>query len=205
MEEILASIRRIIAEDGGDQASPGAAAGQQRDRMDVSRDAHMAEPASDDDDVLELTEVVDTPDADGAAMSEQRPETSPDSGGLDDFEIEQEEVVEEVLVIDDEDPLDAREPRQPDFGDDARSDARSELEERLVSAGTAAAAAAAFAGLGGSRLSGETIVGGNTLDAIVRELLRPLLKQWLDTHLPAIVDDAVRDEIARIAREARPD
>jgi cell pole-organizing protein PopZ len=42
--------------------------------------------------------------------------------------------------------------------------------------------------------SGET-----SLEGLVREMLRPMLAQWLETNLPAIVDRMVQDEIARIA------
>jgi hypothetical protein len=38
----------------------------------------------------------------------------------------------------------------------------------------------------------------NPLEEVVREMLRPILKQWLDDHLPAIVDDHVKREITRI-------
>jgi cell pole-organizing protein PopZ len=39
---------------------------------------------------------------------------------------------------------------------------------------------------------------GNTLEALVRELLRPVLKDWLDQHLPEMVEGLVAREIARI-------
>ena len=38
----------------------------------------------------------------------------------------------------------------------------------------------------------------NPLEDMVREMLRPLLKQWLDDHLPGIVDEHVKREIHRI-------
>jgi cell pole-organizing protein PopZ len=38
----------------------------------------------------------------------------------------------------------------------------------------------------------------NPLEEMVREMLRPLLKQWLDDHLPGIVDEHVKREITRI-------
>ena len=38
----------------------------------------------------------------------------------------------------------------------------------------------------------------NPLEDMVRELLRPILKQWLDDHLPAMVDEHVKREITRI-------
>jgi cell pole-organizing protein PopZ len=36
------------------------------------------------------------------------------------------------------------------------------------------------------------------LEALVREMLKPILKEWLDEHLPAIVEQLVTREIARI-------
>ena len=39
-----------------------------------------------------------------------------------------------------------------------------------------------------------------TLEDVVREMLRPLLKQWLDDNLPQIVEASVREEVERIAR-----
>jgi uncharacterized protein len=38
----------------------------------------------------------------------------------------------------------------------------------------------------------------NPLEAMVRDMLRPVLKDWLDQHLPAIVDEHVKREIGRI-------
>ena len=39
---------------------------------------------------------------------------------------------------------------------------------------------------------------GNPLEDMIREMLRPVLKQWLDEHLPGIVDEHVKREINRI-------
>ena len=38
----------------------------------------------------------------------------------------------------------------------------------------------------------------NPLEEMVREMLKPILKQWMDEHLPGIVDDHVKREISRI-------
>ncbi len=43
---------------------------------------------------------------------------------------------------------------------------------------------------------------GPTIEDVVREELRPLLKDWLDQHLPAIVERLVRAEIERVAGRA---
>ena len=40
--------------------------------------------------------------------------------------------------------------------------------------------------------------GDGPLEAVVREMLRPMLKEWLDTRLPEMVEDMVAKEIARI-------
>ena len=44
--------------------------------------------------------------------------------------------------------------------------------------------------------------GGPTLEDLVREEMRPLLKSWLDTHLPGMVERVVRSEIERLAGRA---
>ncbi len=46
--------------------------------------------------------------------------------------------------------------------------------------------------------SGET-----SLEGMVREMLRPMMAQWLDAHLPEIVERMVKEEIARIAGKKR--
>jgi len=38
----------------------------------------------------------------------------------------------------------------------------------------------------------------NPLEDMVREMLKPILKQWLDDHLPGLVDEHVKREISRI-------
>ncbi len=43
----------------------------------------------------------------------------------------------------------------------------------------------------------------NTLEGVVREMLRPMLKEWLDSNLPDIVEQMVAREISRIAGGGR--
>lgn len=42
------------------------------------------------------------------------------------------------------------------------------------------------------------VAGSDTLEGLVRELLKPMLKDWLDANLPAIVERVVAQEVARI-------
>ena len=55
-------------------------------------------------------------------------------------------------------------------------------------------------GLGGSRRWS----GGRPLDEIVCDLLRPLLRTWLDENLPGIVERLVQAEIARVSPRSGP-
>src|SRR3712207_745696 len=45
----------------------------------------------------------------------------------------------------------------------------------------------------------QQAVGEGPLEAVVKEMLRPMLKEWLDTRLPEIVEQMVAREIARIS------
>ena len=66
----------------------------------------------------------------------------------------------------------------------------------LISASTVAAVDSAFNALA------HTVIGQNarTLEDLVKEMLRPLLKSWLDDNLPGVVDRIVRAEIERVSR-----
>ncbi len=81
-------------------------------------------------------------------------------------------------------------------------------EDRLVSQATASASAAAFSSMASQlqrpRRAPDMLMGnaGLTLEEIVRDELRPLLKNWLDANLSGIVERLVREELDRIAREA---
>jgi cell pole-organizing protein PopZ len=48
----------------------------------------------------------------------------------------------------------------------------------------------------------HTVLGNNarTLEDLVKEMLRPMLKSWLDDNLPGLVDRIVRAEIERVSR-----
>jgi cell pole-organizing protein PopZ len=168
MEEILASIRRIISEDDTEspaaaapppvpspEPAPAPAASAAAEPLPVAEDDEEEFAASDlDDEELELTEKVE---------SHGDLDVYPPSAGIE---------------------APTREPEPAELG-------------ALVSAPAAAAAAAAFGRLSGSMAMPAP---GRTLEDVVRELLRPLLQQWLDENLPGIVQRAVDAEVSRIAR-----
>jgi cell pole-organizing protein PopZ len=70
------------------------------------------------------------------------------------------------------------------------------LDRGLISTSTMAAVDSAFNSLA------QTVIGQNarTLEDLVKEMLRPLLKSWLDDNLPGVVDRIVRAEIERVSR-----
>ena len=78
-----------------------------------------------------------------------------------------------------------------------------EAEEALIGAKTREAMQQNFAALAMLAQPGKApqIVrsGETSLEGLVREMLRPMLAQWLDDNLPAMVEDLVKAEIARIA------
>jgi uncharacterized protein len=167
MEEILASIRRIISEED--------------------------QPESGGSDVLELSQTTEpnasfeeTPD-DGfdmeAAMRDIPPATqAAPARPVEDF----------VLV----------ESADDDFAEPAAPSAPARplaQEPGLVSDPAAQQAAGALGKLIGSL----TLSSDSTVEGLVKDLLRPMLKEWLDANLPQIVESVVQKEVERIRRMAR--
>lgn len=82
--------------------------------------------------------------------------------------------------------------------------------EELVSTVAAAASAEAFSGLAKAVEQDETAArrlpvseGGETIEDMVRAMLKPMLSEWLDAHLPDIVERLVEEEIQRLSRAGR--
>jgi len=82
-------------------------------------------------------------------------------------------------------PAYAQRPYEPDVADEA-----------LISDNTTAAVNSAFNTLAQTVL----VQNGRTLEDLVREMLRPMLKVWLDDNLPGMVERLVRAEIERVSR-----
>ena len=193
MEEILASIRRIIAEDNdapvtaddppaqdAKPAAPAAALGPATVAAEPAAASAPVATAAKEDDVLELTEVV-----------EEEPPVTP--------------ATPEPVILENhpEEPVMSVEADLPET-----QAAQSAAErDRLLSNTTAAASVAALSQLvvRPRDKSGELPLGAadRTLEDMVRELIRPMLKDWLDEHLPTTVERIVKDEVGRLVREAQ--
>ncbi len=75
------------------------------------------------------------------------------------------------------------------------------LEAPILSRQSQAQAESAFQHLSDALLARAT--GDRSLEEMTRDMLRSMLKQWLDANLPGIVEDMVREEIQRVARRGR--
>lgn len=209
MEEILASIRRIIADDDAKGATPASVEPLPRPApspvvmtptppvtppspVEFLRDIPPAppEPVAAEEgsaDILELTEDMRAPEPPAmpfttvdpqpdVVFSEPPPEPEP--------EIEPERVELDATA---HDPLE--EARQT-------LSAQMETDRPLLSRSTSAAVDSAFASLTHTVLSQNA----RTLDDLVKDMLRPMLKSWLDDNLPSLVERLVRAEIERVSR-----
>jgi cell pole-organizing protein PopZ len=92
-------------------------------------------------------------------------------------------------------PERGQEPRFAQEAGPAAPEAAPE-EAPLVSADTGAKVGAAFDALAGSMALRDP----EMIERLARELLRPMLKTWLDDNLPVVVERLVRAEIERVAR-----
>jgi len=211
MEEILASIRRIIADDDTGKAKPPeapkpvqvsasppvaavpsrpvpapvppAVANNQRDidamLADLDAKPKVSPPPAPD--VLDLTEAMTA-----TAAAPPAPNFRTIDGASD--------------VVFSDRASEAPPPAEPPARvvEEARREftQTSVPDQGLISNATMSAVDSAFNSLA------HTVLGNNarTLEDLVKEMLRPMLKSWLDDNLPSMVERIVRAEIERVSR-----
>ncbi len=216
MEEILASIRRLIAEDEAELGAASPSGEERRPLSGRSARSWSAAPAAKEPDAVpsetgarqaeaharsagqeegarassELesagyasTMQAEAADALGASDAESQLATSDEP-----FLAEESMEHSEVFV--------AREPQEADLLIEAETPA---FASALVSADAAASITAQFQSLAASRVLNDS----GLLHEYAREMLRPMLKAWLDDNLPGLVERLVRAEIERVARGGR--
>jgi uncharacterized protein len=199
MEEILASIRRIIAEDDSERTvrpaeaasvelNPNAAAtspeAERATGPSYSPPAPETPPArigalsgnakaARSSTVLDLTEpMVSTASRPAAPAVDSSPAPVPPAPPIDHA------VADEAVSV-------------------SQSGGAHDAERGvLISSATSAAVDSAFNALAQTVL----VHNARTLEDLVREMLRPMLKVWLDDNLPGMVERLVRAEIERVSR-----
>ncbi|SEH16787.1 hypothetical protein SAMN05428974_1908 [Sphingopyxis sp. YR583] len=97
---------------------------------------------------------------------------------------------DDILDLQDEEDLAETVHAPEELVSEASADAARQSLEALTAAVTPAVAAATVA---------APSVAGRTMEDVVLDALRPMLKQWLDANLPALVEAMVAKEISRIA------
>jgi cell pole-organizing protein PopZ len=219
MEEILASIRRIIADDEAKPAAakPEAAAPPKPVMKDIPpsalapppRPASVPKPApappppapapapasnsQDDIDAMLASLDAATPEA------EIRPAPQPEP---DVFELTDEMALPDPPTppaapfnkIEPADDIEFSESRHRQPTPDPSFD--SPPQQPILSRSTVSAVESAFNSLANTVLSNNA----RTLEDLVKEMLRPMLKSWLDDNLPGLVERIVKAEIERVSR-----
>ena len=158
MEDILASIRRILNED---EAAPGAAA------------APPAAPSA---------PAAPAPQAEAAPL-----------------------ILTEEMMVSPPVPAPEAPSHMPASPEPTPAPAPMPSADALLAPAVAAAAAASVGRLLQAVSADRTATvtrGGPSIEDVVREELRPLLKDWLDQHLPGMVERLVRAEIERVVGRA---
>lgn len=208
MEEILASIRRIISEDeepageeaAAEEAAPAEVEAAGDPEPEPEPDPEPVAEVESEEDVLELTERVDE-----EPLELPRVDALEEDGDLVIFEAEDEVAREPEPVVEAPEPVAPSPEPAPKPEPEPAPVALNDVDEMadLVSEPVAAAATSAFGSLISNMVIAQRPGEGLTLEALVRELLKPMLKEWLDDNLATIVEAKVADEVARLAGRAR--
>ena len=190
MEEILASIRRIISDD---EAKPeeAAQAAEPAPEPEPAPVAAAPEPEPIDDDVLDLG----TEAAFVAPPVVPEPEPVPQPQFESDIDFADPAPPPVVAMPAPPPPPDPEPAPTPVFASNPQAiDMASLLSDQTSSAVTNA-----FGQLANTVLSNNA----RTLEDLVKDMLKPMLKGWLDDNLPGMVERLVRAEIERVARGGR--
>jgi len=231
MEEILASIRRIIADDEAKPpvaekpASPAAPAKPEKPAAPAAKAPAMADippsaiPAAQAAAAKAAPPpATPAPPAAAPAVSNSQDDIDALLNGLDEATSPEEvrpplpdgdvfELTDDMAVpepppppafqkVEPQDDLEFSEtrgaPRQPAFEPPPFESAAPQILSRT----TVSAVESAFNSLANTVLSNNA----RTLEDLVKEMLRPMLKSWLDDNLPGLVERIVKAEIERVSR-----
>jgi cell pole-organizing protein PopZ len=198
MEEILASIRRIIADE--ESAKPGAvteaAAGRSTSGPGLpgsseaaafgAADEHVEQDEIETEAAAPLAQEGSEPEAKLGTprLGEAMPEPEAAADGFSDIDVHANENFEEA---------EAAPAKASRIGGHLRA---LDTPAPMLSAEATAAVNSAFGTLAHTVL----VQNARTLEDLVKEMLRPMLKMWLDDNLPNLVERLVRAEIERVSR-----
>ena len=223
MEEILASIRRII-EDNDTGRKPELSTAPAADPVDfeVERVANAVVEVDAFRSELQASPVCTEPQAAPPARSEAKPmslaevqaQVADEAHDEDDFpmlkagndagpasvtlraeQTEPLEIIEEPTL----EVVPAARTVEPAIDEPVRAEAPSLPRPAIISEHASRQVAAAFGELSDAFAARSK----KTFDEMAEEMLRPMLQDWLDNNLPTLVERLVREEIERVARGAQ--
>lgn len=209
MEEILASIRRIIADDQSlpSRQAQSAPAAPQAEVAPVAQEPAakprpaFVQPPANEPTYAEIKASVEVSSEASYYDSPIQPQPARAEAPVEAF-------AEPVQPAPRPQPVQERPVPVAESVETARESApvraasaasRAEAGEPLVSPATDTAVAAAFKMLAASRLANNS----DEIMTLAREMIRPLLRNWIDENLPNMVERMVRAEIERVARGGR--
>jgi cell pole-organizing protein PopZ len=181
MEDILASIRRILAEEEGVPAATPTTAGVDDGVLQLDASMMLADPIAPTGPIAPADPVAPTEAMPMEPLPAELPQMAP------------------PFPMAPPPDIDAYMPPAP---------TPSLMEESTASLMAPEAVAAAATSVGSllrtltAERGTQVYSGGPTIEDMVRAELRPLLKQWLDANLPGLVDRLVRMEIERVVGRA---
>ena len=182
MEDILASIKRIIAEDS--EAVGARAPKLRREAMAAVAASPVVMPLreAEPEDEAQIEEEAAEPDI-------TPPDITPAA-----------EAAPEPVAVEGDAPdiLELTSPMPEADTAEAPAAAPSSGLDGLLSSTSAAASRSAFAALNQLQVRNEE-GQSNTLEGLVSDLLKPMLREWLDRELPALVERLVSAEVARLS------
>lgn len=237
MEEILSSIRRIIADEEADEAGDETKLAPSQDAKRSPAENGLTTEAPEDDeseDVLELTKVVRDSGEVVDLKTESAVSASEDIAAAEEAVVDAAEeaavsaVAEEVKVEQPEPPaaeldeieLAPLEDQADEVGAETQGQALHAIEEdksvvetkhagaeELVSTGAATTAIGAFSKVSKAfqPTPPEASIAdgsGRTVEQFIEDMIRPMLKDWLDRNMPPMVEKLVQQELQKIARRA---
>ncbi|QCK87266.1 DUF2497 domain-containing protein [Phreatobacter aquaticus] len=210
MEEILASIRRIIADD--EPQKPAAKAPAAAPPAAAPPAAAEEAPKSQDDidallagfDAMDVEPEPPPPPPPPPVVKAAPPPPPPRAPEPDILELTKDDAVPDMVGMikpiaqrADIAFMDAVEPPPPPpqrhYAPPPEPVAAG---QPLLSADAHAAVGAAFGSLANTMLSNNA----RTIEDLIKDMLRPMLKNWLDDNLPQLVERLVRAEIERVSR-----
>lgn len=224
MEDILASIRKIISDDTGkpteanaSAATAPAPAGQPAERPPANPPvAQMAAPQPAPSQPMlspvaqpQATQANQTAPRSNNAVAQGAPRPAPAANAGRPTPQPRQPVApanrppqppaaDDVLVLDQ--VVRPGRPAGPVAARPSGNHSPAINEDRLLSAATETLGTAAFASLERAVRMGRA---GETLEDLVRNLLRPMLRSWIDQNLPSLVERMVQSEIQKIVSGAR--